>query len=672
MRPRQFIAQRATRNTQRVRRIAYYVLRIAYCVLRLDSVSRFTFHVSRITGYGLRITNYRKAVAFAVTASLLLTACSLAGDVTPPPGSVSPIVQPSAPTLAAPAEVSLPGFPAEMPSAANGATVYTEHCIRCHGPAGAGDGELAGQLQFPPANFTDLELARSATPARWFQTVTQGNLDRFMPPFGESLSEAQRWDVTFYLYTLSKPQETIDAGQAVYEENCAECHGEGGRGDGPEAASTGAEPADFADPETLAAKSQADLFAAISDGVGQAMPAFAAELTEDERWAAAAYVRSFSYEYLAPGAEAAEAEGSIAGQVLNGTLGQPVTGDLDVVLYGFDDFQLATTITETLQPDGTFTFGQVPYAPGRSFMAVADYGGIPYSSDVVTFEGGADQIDLVLNVYETTTDPAGLHIDRMHVFLDFPASGVTIGELFIISNNGDRTVVGGTGLQFDLPEGAATLQMQGLTAGEDYLATPDGFTLTRSIAPGPNAAQLLISFTLPYSRGLEFAQVIPYPVATANVLVPDVGVRVSGDMLQSEGPQDVQGVRYLSYTASGLGAGSTLAFNLSGGVGAGGLPLSGDQTGLLIGGFTLALVVAAVGWWLVSRRAERAPQAAQAPAPRGAPPRLARYEPRESREDLLQALADLDDDFEAGEMPRAEYDRRRAALKARLVRIWER
>jgi uncharacterized membrane protein len=37
------------------------------------------------------------------------------------------------------------------------------------------------------------------------------------------------------------------------------------------------------------------------------------------------------------------------------------------------------------------------------------------------------------------------------------------------------------------------------------------------------------------------------------------------------------------------------------------------------------------------------------------------------REDLLRAIADLDDSFEAGKIPEGEYRRRRQTLKARIM-----
>ena len=42
-----------------------------------------------------------------------------------------------------------------------------------------------------------------------------------------------------------------------------------------------------------------------------------------------------------------------------------------------------------------------------------------------------------------------------------------------------------------------------------------------------------------------------------------------------------------------------------------------------------------------------------------------------SQDELLQMLADLDDEYEAGEIDERSYQRERAALKEELAAIWQ-
>ncbi|HET9906184.1 MAG TPA: c-type cytochrome, partial [Anaerolineales bacterium] len=149
-----------------------------------------------------------------ITFTILLSACNftLAEDITPPPNYISPT---PAPTLAL--------FPAEMPNTETGAAIYVEKCAPCHGETGMGDGPQGIQLQGVTVPAFGLpEVARPASLARWYTTVTRGNIERFMPPFA-SLSDQERWDVVAYAMTFHSTQEEIERGKALFEENCSNC-----------------------------------------------------------------------------------------------------------------------------------------------------------------------------------------------------------------------------------------------------------------------------------------------------------------------------------------------------------------------------------------------------------------------------------------------------------------
>jgi mono/diheme cytochrome c family protein len=607
----------------------------------------------------------RSCLIFIAIGATLLAACSLAGDVTPPPGSRSSTVSTPPATLPTaappiPAGLAYPGF---KPSSAEGAALFAQHCAACHGLTGKGDGTKSAELLAqrsgePLPDFSTPDLARAATPAMWFQIITEGRLDKFMPPWSEKLSEAQRWNLVAFVYTLSTPQEKTDSGKAVYAASCAECHGEGGQGDGPKA-EAGKPMPDFTDQKSMAAASQSDFFNVVTNGLGDGTHAFQSALTDDERWAALDYVRAFAYEYTAPGAAPIATEVRVTGAVTNGTGGAAIPEGLTVNLHGFDDFTEAATLSTTVGVAGTFQFENVPYVPGRQFIVAASYQGVIYGSDLLAFDGGQTPAAAV-TIFESTSDPAALRVERMHVFFDFAGGQATVGELFLLSNEGDKTIAqqDAPTVEFPLPSGATDVTMQGGQEGVDFVRTAEGIALTAPIRPGPNAAQVLLSFHLPYDRELNFEQKILHPVNALNVLLPEVGVKLRGGELQDGGSQDIQGTTYHTFDASGLAAGDTVTFQLSGepggaasGAGAGALTAS-NSPGIGIGLGAVALVLVGAGlWWL--RRA-----------------RAAEAEP-ESREDLLQAVAELDDDFEAGDIGEGEYRRERTGLKAKLIKLME-
>lgn len=112
---------------------------------------------------------------------------------------------------------------------------------------------------------------------------------------------------TYGIVTYPPSFPSWQAGKTVFSENCAQCHGETGRGDGPGRATMNPKeppPADFTDANIMDGLSPFKSFNIISFGVeGTAMPNFSA-LREDERWQVAFYVLSlrFSAEEAAQGA----------------------------------------------------------------------------------------------------------------------------------------------------------------------------------------------------------------------------------------------------------------------------------------------------------------------------------------------------------------------------------
>jgi high-affinity iron transporter len=83
-------------------------------------------------------------------------------------------------------------------------------------------------------------------------------------------------------------------GAALYQEQCIQCHGPAGRGDGPKAKRlVGPPPADLGDRAELAGVSPVDMYRKIAIGVeGTGMPEYAQSLSSDDRWALTTYVVS--------------------------------------------------------------------------------------------------------------------------------------------------------------------------------------------------------------------------------------------------------------------------------------------------------------------------------------------------------------------------------------------
>ncbi|PYO41695.1 MAG: hypothetical protein DMD29_04740 [Gemmatimonadetes bacterium] len=86
-------------------------------------------------------------------------------------------------------------------------------------------------------------------------------------------------------------------GAQVYREQCANCHGDQGRGDGPKAHTVeGPPPADLTDPAAMSQLSLVDIYRKVTIGVaGTAMPQFEEALPDSDRWAVSAYTATLQF-----------------------------------------------------------------------------------------------------------------------------------------------------------------------------------------------------------------------------------------------------------------------------------------------------------------------------------------------------------------------------------------
>jgi mono/diheme cytochrome c family protein len=98
---------------------------------------------------------------------------------------------------------------------------------------------------------------------------------------------------------LPTSESTLKAARGIYMDECAQCHGEQGKGDGPEATMHSLAPADLTDTRHMNSVTDGEIFYQISEG-RKPMPSFKKRLTEDQRWGLVLLVRSFSAPSTSP------------------------------------------------------------------------------------------------------------------------------------------------------------------------------------------------------------------------------------------------------------------------------------------------------------------------------------------------------------------------------------
>lgn len=93
--------------------------------------------------------------------------------------------------------------PATPESVMAGRKLYATYCAACHGKEGAGDGPDAANLEPKPANFADARMMAHEEDDELFWKIGEGL--RLMPPWKDTLSETDRWNLVDFIRTLSQP-----------------------------------------------------------------------------------------------------------------------------------------------------------------------------------------------------------------------------------------------------------------------------------------------------------------------------------------------------------------------------------------------------------------------------------------------------------------------------------
>ena len=79
-------------------------------------------------------------------------------------------------------------------------------CHTCHGEKGKGDGEIADSMNPKPRDFTYKPWQKVRTDGEIFWAISNGTAggESGMPPFGDILSDEERWSLVNYIRELGK------------------------------------------------------------------------------------------------------------------------------------------------------------------------------------------------------------------------------------------------------------------------------------------------------------------------------------------------------------------------------------------------------------------------------------------------------------------------------------
>jgi hypothetical protein len=371
--------------------------------------------------------------------------------------------------------------------------------------------------------------------------------------------------------------------------------------------------------------------------------------------------------------------GRVAGQVVNLTNDAAVPAGLPVVLYVLEDFQPVEVMTSTLSSSGGFAFSNVLFEEGWVYVTTMEYQNVAYGSTFVTYDGSSDALQLDIEIYESTMAPSTIEINRLHVIIEFSENTMAVSELYIYDNLGDRVFVGPTGipemgtLELPIPENVINPSVERnmgdsmVAASNSIIAGENGYLDTLSVRPGEAVQQLMLRYEIPYKDKATISHPLPYAVKSVTLLLPDAGLQVESNQLVDAGSV-ASGMPYVRWDGENLAAGETLSVQISGELDESQMTsmmvTSGESDGqtasfpffVQAGDSSLAWVIGigglvlAVGLVVYVANKDK---------------HTNRANPREV---CLQAIVDLDQAYEEGNISTGKYQLERERLKTELRR----
>jgi mono/diheme cytochrome c family protein len=208
--------------------------------------------------------------------------------------------------------------------AKRGKALYERFCIFCHGAEGDGAGVTAPYIDPKPRDFTKATYKCRSTPSGnlpldidLYDTITRGVHASGMPSW-RPLTRQNRVDLVAYVKSFSprfheepaaaaitippeppsSPESVKRGGELFQSMNCWACHGKGGHGNGPTAATltdsnnNPIRPFDLTSGTQLkCGDSDTGIFRDLSTGLdGTPMPSFSSALKPDQMWDLVHYI----------------------------------------------------------------------------------------------------------------------------------------------------------------------------------------------------------------------------------------------------------------------------------------------------------------------------------------------------------------------------------------------
>ncbi len=345
--------------------------------------------------------------------------------------------------------------------------------------------------------------------------------------------------------------------------------------------------------------------------------------------------------------------GIIEGLIINMTAGGSNVADQEITLNIYLNGAEVDTVASMTDYEGQFIFEGLSTAPGYGYEIVANFQRVEYKSERLNFDDGEIAKYTEVIIYDSTTNDEAIKIAMSHMIIYVEEDILLVKEYYLLVNEADRTYIGASGevdtevLYFSLPEGATELQPTMGLMDCCIVMNENGFTDIMPALPGMK--EVGYSYRLhPDSGTFTFSQMIHYPINRLDVLVQDGDIQVASNQLSDDEPMHINDIHYEHLSGQDFAAGDTLVMRLSG------LPRTETQ-GIALW-VLLAVLVIGISFVFIFLMKKKRLQ-----------PVSDEGSLNLHKQQLLDELAELDDNFEDGNISEEAYRKLRAEKKAELI-----
>lgn len=358
-----------------------------------------------------------------------------------------------------------------------------------------------------------------------------------------------------------------------------------------------------------------------------------------------------------------ETPGLISGRLINFTTGEKVSG-VEVILQKYEGRQEQGKEKAVSDASGKFLFSQLDRHKKYRYVLQVMYKGVEYYNPPLVFSDQKEALSFDVTVYDTTDSDEKISVIMHHVITG-QKDGFLVKEVMIVENRGNHAFVGShevapnkkETLRVTLPPGAQELKLLHGLMKCCVVNISDGFVDTMEIRPGKKKYSFAYKINYGFS-GIDLRKKINLRTSSLNFFIPNQGIRAKGENIEYVGLVGKPERQFLHFESKDIPEGSQVSLKLKG------LPWAKKFSKKIVPFLLVLFMILGLIYPFIRRRKKHGGTEIKAGSQVDKEPPL-----QKERQDILLAIAELDDQLESGQISPEEHSKRRHILKEQAIKI---